>query len=129
MKSTIKTFEDACKALKLDAKKVLPDVSAMPKKHQAALIAHSKLIIITEALNEGWQPNWNDDNEWKYYPWFVVKASEKKPAGFGFSVTDFALWGTDTGVGSRLCFRSSELALYAAKQFEKLYIDYFLIQE
>ena len=39
----IKTFEDACKALKLDPEKVIPDFSMFPEKHQKAMIAHAKL--------------------------------------------------------------------------------------
>ena len=121
----IKTFNDACKALKL--KPTLPDVSALPKKHQKALLAHYQLIIIAEALNEGWQPDWNNHSEYKYYPWFEVKANAKNPSGFGFSDTRYVYWRTSTSVDSRLCFKSSELALYAGKQFKELYKDYFLI--
>lgn len=123
----IKTFEQACKAVGHDPKK-LPDVSALPKKHQAALIAHFKLVIICEALNEGWTPNWNDSSELKYTAWFEVEASKEKPAGFGFSYAYFASWYTHSCAGSRLCFKTRELALYAGKQFEKLFIEYFLIQ-
>lgn len=117
----IKTFADACKALKIKTK--LPDVSALPKKHQKAIIAHYKLVIIAQALNNGWEPNWNDWNEYKYYPWFEIK---KGTSGFGFSGTHCAYWRTGTAVGSRLCFKTRDLALYAGKQFEKLYKEYFL---
>ncbi len=120
----IKTFADACKALKI--KTTLPDVSLLDKEHHAPLIAHYKLLIIAKALNEGWKPNWNDDSEYKYFPYFRVKASDKKHSGFGFSYSDFDYWYSFTDVGSRLCFKSSELALYAANQFEDLYIEYFL---
>ncbi|MCH7678507.1 response regulator, partial [candidate division KSB1 bacterium] len=100
----IKTFEDACKVLKI--KPDLPDVSAMPKKHQKALIAHYKLVIIAEALNEGWEPDWSDYNEYKHYPWF-----EYSKAGSGFSFVS-SYW-TDTFTrtsGSRLCFKTKALA-------------------
>ena len=83
MKHKIKTFEGACKALGIE--NTLPDVSAMPEKHQKALIAHYKLVIIVEALNEGWIPDWNNWDEYKYYPWFSVDANEKNGSGFGFS--------------------------------------------
>lgn len=125
MKTKIKTFEDACKALKLDPKK-LPDVSALPKLHQKALIAHYKLVIIAQALNEGWTPNWNDYNEYKYYPWLKVKASAKKPSGSGLSYHVCVCPGSYAGVGSRLCFKTSELAEYAGKKFIKLYEEYML---
>jgi hypothetical protein len=122
----ITSFEDACKALKLKTT-CLPDVSAFPTEHQQALLAHAQLIIIAQALNEGWKPNWNDTDQWKYYPWFEIQASEDKPSGFGFSGA-FTITGTRiTAVGSRLCFKSRSLAIYAGKQFAELYKQYFLL--
>lgn len=117
----VKTFEDACKILgiKLD----LPDVSTMPKKHQKSLIAHYKLVIIAEALNEGWKPNWSDYDEYKYHPWFEY---DKARSGFGFGSADWTSTGTSTYVGSRLCFKTKTLAEYIGKQFEELYNEYFL---
>ncbi len=123
---TVKTYEEACEKLGLKPM-ALPEVSVVPSKHQKALIAHFKLIIIAEALNDGWQPNWNDSDEYKYFPWFEIKADDKRPGGFGFSYTYYDHWHTDTTVGSRLCFRTRELATYAGKQFADLYKEYFLI--
>ena len=128
MSQQIKTFEDACKALNIDATAIMPNFDVFPEKHRKAMTAHAKLIIIAEALNEGWQPDWNNSDQWKYYPWFEVEADEQRPAGFGFSYAYYGLWHSCTNVGSRLCFKSRELALYAGKEFGQLYIDYFLIQ-
>ncbi len=47
----VKTFEDACKVERLDAKKVIPDFKAYPAKDRKAMIAHAKLVIIASALN------------------------------------------------------------------------------
>jgi hypothetical protein len=52
----IKTFEAACKALKLDPKKATPKVVGFPKQHAKALIAIGKLMIIIQALNGDWKP-------------------------------------------------------------------------
>ena len=109
----IKTFEDACQALGYDAAKVIPDFSGYPVKHQAAMIAHSKLIIITEALNDG-QPI---DLNGAHYE-IVLDKTE----GFSFSLVSICLWACRAG--SRLCFRSSEVAEYAAEQFIELYKEY-----
>lgn len=122
----IKTFADACKALGI--KPTLPDVSGLPEQHQQAIIAHYQLVIIAQALNEGWQPNWNDSNQYKYTPWFNVKATAKNPAGSGLSSDDFGNGYSFTCVGSRLCYKSREVAEYAGKTFKKLYEQYFLIQ-
>jgi hypothetical protein len=117
----IKTFAGACKALGMDAKN-LPDVSMLPHDQQEAIIAHYKLVIIAQALNEGWKPNWSDYNEYKYYPWFNMRS------GSGLSYFDYVYWVTLTLVGSRLCFKSRELAEYAGKNFKKLYEQYFLLK-
>lgn len=122
----IKTFEDACKTLNLDPEKVLPDVSAFPPPHQAALIATGKLFIVADALNEGWKPDWNNDEEYKYYPWFDLEKHETyNPSGVRFYGVNYGYDYSD--VGSRLCFKSREIAEYAATQFLDLYRDLMVL--
>ena len=120
---TIKTFEDACKKIDLDPAK-LPDVSIMPEKFRKPIIAASKLMIIYEAINNGWIPDWSNHSQYKYYPWFEVLSS-----GFGFSYSDYYCDFTFTLVGSRFCTDSSEKALYIAEQFKAEYQEYFLYSE
>lgn len=79
-------------------------------------IAYVKLKVITEALNEGWKPDW-DKEERKYYIWWDM----------GCSYSYFAPSVTSTNFGSRLCYRSRELAEYCAEQFKGLWEDYLLI--
>ncbi len=110
----IKTYKEACEKLGLNPNN-LPDVSTLPEEHQEAIIAHYALIIIAEALNEGWKPNWGDSNEYKYYPYFDMRS------GGSFDDADCDCWDSDSYVGSRLCFKSQELAEYAGKQFEFIY--------
>lgn len=45
------------------------------------IYSYQQLVIICKALNEGWNPNWNDSNEYKYYPYFDMRST----SGFGFS--------------------------------------------
>jgi len=119
--SQVKTFEDACKVLGISTD--TPDVSKMPKSHQKALIAHYKLIIIAEALNEGWKPDWSNWDEYKYYPWFEY---DKSGSGFGFNYSYWTYTDSDF-TGSRLCFKTKELSNYIGKQFLELYNEYFLM--
>jgi len=125
MHNTIKTFEDACRALNIEPA-ALPGVDTLPDKHKKAIEAHYKLVIIAEALNEGWQPDWSDWEQNKWYPWLKVKTTEDKPSGVGFSYSCTRYGYTLATVGSRLCFKTRELARYAAEQFADLYKDYFL---
>jgi len=123
--SEIKSFEDACKALNIDAT-ALPEVSALPEKHQKALIAHYKLVTIAQAANDGWEPDWTNWNEGKYYPWFKIVKQEDN-TGFGLSYDDYDFARTYTHIGSRLVFKSREMAEYIGNTFKELYEAYFLI--
>ena len=107
----VKTFEDACSILGTCVATVL---SLHDTKDERA---YKQLKIIAEALNEGWKPNWNDKSEGKYYPFFDMSSD-------GFSFVNYGVWGTYTIVGSRLCFKSRELAEYAGKQFASIYKDF-----
>lgn len=123
----IKTFEDACKVEKLDPKKVVPDFKAYPTKDRKAMIAHAKLVIIAKALNKlankgkAWKPDWSNYDQWKYYPWFEMGGSS------GFRYHGYVSWYSRSAVGSRLCFISRDVALYAGTQFTKLYKEYFVM--
>lgn len=116
----IKTFEDACEALNINPASLQLDVLEAMEDGKA-LVAFKKLSIIRQALNEGWTPDWSNSNETKYYPWM------KYVPGSGFSFHVFGYGGTASVVGSRLCFKSRELAEYAGKQFRDLYNDLFVL--
>lgn len=128
-KSTLelKTFEDACKVLNLEAEKIIPDFSCFPESEQKALIAHAKLIIVAKAANflendnKEWFPDWSNFDENKYYPWFDLYEGSS-----GFRAHGYVDWRAYSVVGSRLCFKSRELAKYIGNQFVELYKDYFI---
>lgn len=114
----IKSFEQACEALKIGT-----DIPAFPLLDEAearAQIAHYKLTVIAKALNEGWKPDWTDSEEYKYYPYF-----DMDPDTFSLDDVDGDCYRSY--VSSRLCFKSRELARYAATQFLDLYKDYYLV--
>lgn len=84
------------------------------------MLAYHKLTVITRALNNGWKPNWDDQNEWKYYPLFRYVN-----AGLSYAITVSAAAAAVARIGSRLCFPTSALAKYAAEHFADLYRDYY----
>lgn len=117
----VKSFEDACQVLGISAS--VPDVKGLPRKHQKAIVANYKLIIIAEALNEGWKPNWQNSDEYKYYPWFDMS----KTAGVGCSLTANAATLASAYFGSRLCFKNRELAIYFGQEFTDLHNESMLL--
>lgn len=77
--------------------------------------------MLVEILNQGWIPNWDDVSEYKYFPCFEMSSS-------GFRFGDYDYWYSGSCVGSRLCFKSRELAEYAGTQFIELYKNYMIIK-
>jgi hypothetical protein len=121
----IKTFEDACEILGIDPES-LPAVENLPEKDRQSIIAYYKLAIITRALNEGWEPDWMNRYDYKYWNWFYT-VSDGADAGFAYAREAIVPSYTKTAVGSRLCFKTRELAAYAHKNFRDLYFEYLFI--
>jgi len=110
----VKTFEDACAELGIDWGMACPKVQK--NGSYGAVVSFAQALIVTEALNEGWQPDFNNGKWDKHYPYFEMRSSA---GGFRFSGS---VCGSDaTHVGARLCFKSEELARYAGMQFESIY--------
>lgn len=136
----VKTFEDALKELKpfhplVKEYKALCKADVTPN-----LIAYSKLCIVTAALNEGWTPYFIK-GEKRHSPCFFLytdkeirNMSKEEKSSVVYQSCDYASGGvslaftncdtTTVRFGSRLAFKTSELAEYAGKQFGKLYANY-----
>lgn len=152
----VKTFEDACKELGEDHKLVqqyraAEGTSLMDSINVAAYL---KLRIITAALNEGWEPQFTEDED-RWYPYLVLwfkgelddKSDEWKDernlqvpvvvgsASSGPNVGVLALHSNNvvsnssTFNGSALVFRKSEIARFAGQQFTELWANYYTGKE
>lgn len=116
----VKTYEDACKVLGVEP---INEQNAKAQGFRSDEIARRKLETIAAALNEGWKPDWNNTDQYKYYPYFYIQenAKGKGSAGLSYASTSDAAAGTLASLGSRLCFYASRLARYASNQFTDLY--------
>lgn len=110
----VTTFDEACKVLGIV---FIPPTESTPDE-----VAYMMLKIIARALNEGWTPDWSNSSEYKYYPWFKMSSPG---SGFSYLVCDGDY--SISFVGSRLCFKSRELAIYAGKQFTAIYEKMYTI--
>ncbi len=147
----VKIFEDACRELGENHKLVYAYLCyADMESVDIDLLAYLKLRVITTALNEGWEPEFTEDEE-RWYPWFMLwteeELSEKSDAwkadrhlistgdysgdwaGFASAHSHTAPSDTLTHFGSRLCFKSEALATYCGKQFISLWADFNLIKK
>lgn len=139
IKDKVKTFEDAVAILGNDNQAVIDYYAIADKTCTEDILAFAKLRVIAEALNEGWKPKFDGD-ECRYYPWFYIYTKkeyeeldedEKKECrvvgrsghsayavgGVVYAGASYASSGSSTGSGSRLAFKTRELAEYCGKQF------------
>lgn len=121
----VKSYADACKVLGIEP---MDEDSMKAQGFRPDEIARRQLETITEALNEGWKPNWADTDEYKFYPWFYIEVSEVQTegtdgasAGLSYAYTYGAAARTNAYIGSRLCFHDRETARYAGRTFTDLY--------
>lgn len=105
----VKTFEDA---YEFAGRPQRPNFNVFPFYDRSFYENMWKMSIITMVLNEGWEPDWDNEDEPKYYPYFKMY-----PSGFAFHDTLYGYTFATAGCGSRLRFRTSELARYAGEQF------------
>lgn len=128
----IKTFEEACSVKGYDPVMVLPDVSAYPEPHREALTSVAKLYIINEAINyldngnKNWEPDYDDGDEEKHYPWVDMEVDSNNPSGFRLYAVccDY----THSDVGARLSYKSEDGARHGFTQFEGIYRDVFKLK-
>lgn len=142
----IKTFEDAREAL--------GDEHPLVKEYWGVvnvdlditqdLIAYLKLRIIVAAINEGWEPKF-EKGEYRYFPRFYFYTKEEYDKlddevkgrcvlrsgyytnsyyGFDLTITYHDASYSFTCFGSRLAFRTRELAAYAGRQFIEEWADF-----
>ena len=118
-------FESACKITGNDPGK-LPIVKEIPPKHRNRIVADYKLSIIAEALGGG-NPDYTDTNQYKYFPYFEVKADKKRKSGFGLSYCGYVSWYSISVVGVRLCFPNWDQAKFFGNHFIGLHKDHQLL--
>ena len=116
----IKTFEDAMAAT---GRTEMPDFSTFPAEMRKHFEALFKMVVIVEALNEGWKPDVCDKNVCRWYPWFRPNGS---PGSFAFCGSVFDNGYANAGSGSRLVLKSKELADYCGMQFVELWKEMLL---
>ena len=142
----VKTLDDAISVLGNDNQAVIDYFVLCNKNISKSIIAFAKLRVIAEALNDGWKPTF-DEEENRYYPLFFILRKEEydklnenhKKKCFVFQLpNDFGTYGgsvlgfldstysvTSSSTESfRLSFKTKELAEYCGKQFIDIWVDY-----
>jgi len=122
----VKTYADICQIDGVDPVQSLPYPSAT-NSEEIAVNSFAKAIRINRVLNEGWQPDWNNWDETKYYPWFDMR--DNAGSGSGFSYDDYDSDCTYSDVSARLVFKTRALAEFAGKTFTDVYRGFMVIEK
>lgn len=147
VRERIKTFEDACREIGIDAEAWNRDKISLGLEPD--VLAFLKLRIIVKALNEGWEPRFTED-ECRYYPWFVLytgeeynRLDEEEKSRVVYRSYNYAaaLGGVSSAnayfdssrsnavIGVRLAFKTSELAAYCGRQFLDIWANFVFLPE
>ena len=153
----IKTIYDAVNELAqragngdCEAKQLIEEyICHTSKETSTDLLAYLKLRIITAALNEGWEPQFTED-ERRWYPYFVLWSKDEidNMSDEDKDNRELLLWGglaydgTHCGsscsysndgwphatahFGSRLALKTEALATYAGRQFASVYARFYI---
>ena len=153
----IKTIYDAVNELAqragngdCEAKQLIEEYNCYTSKETSTdLLAYLKLRIITAALNEGWTPQFTE-NERRWYSYFTLwtedelkdKSDEWKDdhklllwggdadnGTYCVSSCSYSYYGwtyADANFGSRLAYKTEALATFAGLTFAPVYARFFL---
>ena len=148
VRDRIKTFSDAYNELGEDHPyciafdSIYQNDSVIPSIGD--VYSYLKLRIICAALNEGWEPQF-EEYEYRYYPWFELMTKEEianmdeedkgrvvcrsyssagANGGLVFANAYVVSSNANADYASRLVFKSSDLAGYAGRQFADIWADF-----
>lgn len=142
----IKTWDDVVRELGYDPVERLLDHTERGDgfNFEPDEIAYIKLKAIAQVLNEGWTPQFTI-NEYRWFPWFVLYTKEEidkmkeeqrsrvvlrsnnyanASGGVAYASAHDDSSVAYTYYGSRLAFKTKELAAYAGKQFIDIWADF-----
>lgn len=132
-----------------EAKQLIEEYNKVEtEKAKTDLVAFLQLRIITAALNEGWKPQFTED-ERRWYPYLVLWTKEEIDAmsdeekddnqlllwggaavvgttcGSSYSSSNDGWAGAYADIGSRLALKTEALATYAGRQFASVYARFY----
>lgn len=115
--SQIDSLESACNYLgesddDVKQLRILESVKGLARY----IIAEQELVVITKAINEKEELDWDNHNTVKYYNWWYL--------GSVFRLSGVNYYDSDSTCSARLCYTSREKAQHSADKFKFIWKDY-----
>lgn len=133
-----------------EAKQLIEEYNSVQTEETSDdIVAYLQLRIITAALNEGWKPQFKED-EVRWFPYFILwskdeidnMSDEEKDdkqlllwggladngttCGSSCSASSFDWTNAVAHIGSRLALKTEALATYAGRQFASVYARFYI---
>lgn len=112
----IKSVEDAIKILgeKDEEVSLLRNIqhASLPRH----ILAEQELVVIIKAINEGWEADFDNHSQPKYFPWWCLDKN--------FSLDIMLCCISEFCIPRRLCLETREKVEYVSSEFKNLYKEY-----
>ena len=133
-----------------EAKQLIEEYNSVQTEETSDdIVAYLQLRIITAALNEGWKPQFKEDEN-RWFPYFILwskdeidnMSDEEKDnkqlllwggnantgascgSSYSYSIRGWAT--ANAYIGSRLALKTEALATYAGRQFASVYARFYI---
>ena len=115
MYTDITSTEKALEKLGLDPNSK-PEITGISEKHAKILSAVYESLVISEAIREEWEPDYDNQTEKKFEPWYWADAP-----GFRFHGSHCTHTRTIAALGPLLCQESREKSDFLGKHIAEIF--------
>lgn len=99
----------------------IPEFTELPERLRDHFRKYYRLVVMTEAYNEGEEVDIYDKDQPRHYPYFLTKGS---PSGFAFGDSYYVRSYAIAGSGSRLSLKNTKLAKLVGTKHIDFYREY-----
>lgn len=115
--SKVTNYTSLCKELG-EEELELSDFKFLAKEYRIKALAGAKIQQMEKYFNKGWKPNYKDQNEQKWYIWWVNDKNSWSVYSLGYHCCSCGAWA---GV-----YQTQKIAKYISEvpDFKKIYIEF-----
>jgi hypothetical protein len=124
MSTQIKEVKSAFEKLNLDIN-VKAITAEIPERFATVLEKVYHTLVASEAIRDGYIPNYNDRSEKKWEDWFDMETDANNPSGFRFHDSDYTAALTDSVLGPLLSQKTSSQADELGRIQELIFADLY----
>lgn len=131
----IKTMDQAYAKFpeKVDLEKLMKALKSVPARLRRGMLATLNAQVLTEVINNNdpkvpaFKPDYNNNNQYKWFPWCI--GGDSTGSGFRFGGSHFVWTLTPASGGARFALRDKARVEHVKKYFPDVYKELYLMLE